>query len=243
MLHLPHPSSGINKDVSSLLTFKWKSEVASAWQLQPLYSPVKSVLNCFVRNVFSFVKTMSSTYPDVISTCPTAYGLSEAGQDFALNFSNSSAADALHISAIWLGRNLGRKYSGNLLESQASKANVPFTMWESEKSTLDWFVPAESTMLHMLVNSVESRMCRPIGNIPISNLHRGTCTPFYSSVLSSTMPSATQRDTVLSRRNLIEERSRIGKACSINFVIPGFMKCASSFLFEGNLQPHIYLFL
>jgi hypothetical protein len=211
---------------SSLMTFHWQSERASHWQLQPLMS-TESVLNCFVRNVLAFFKAMSTTYPDLINMCTEAYNYDPV-QDVAL--SNIEHNNEFHISAIWLGRNLG-EVSGS--PSEASRANVPFTKWESERSALDWLVPQRATVLHSLVNHVESRMCRPIAGHPMESSGGSSCSSFDTAVLSNQPRPRREGGSNSSGVPGQRERSRIGKSCSINFVIPGFMKCATSFLFEG----------
>jgi hypothetical protein len=215
----------------SLLTFNWQSDLASSWQLQQMDSDsLDSTLNCFVHRLSVFFKTLTNKFPDLAVSCPAAYDLDDATEDIILP--DPQEVNYFDTSAVWLGRNLGFKW-----QNHTHKVNVPFTKWEREKKTLDWFVPEKKSLLHHLVELVETRMCRPIGGFDISN--RGSCLPFASDSLTSRSSGAHgHMDTSVSSQLGVHDGSntRVGKSCSINFVIPGFMKCASSFLFEGTFR-------
>ena len=203
--------------VEHLTPFDWKSNLASRWQLQSVHfaETHQSSISCDVHN---YLDEFGKLYPEQLPNCPFVH----RNEDEYICQKGSSRPVQLRNTAIWLGRNMGQKVgfkSSNFSEMDV----VPFSKFESEKASLDWYIPQASTVLHSLIQDIESHLCNPIGSERISD--ETTCHSYSPKVLT--------RQPSLTSESLHFSNSRIGKSCSINFVIPGFMKCATSFVFEG----------
>lgn len=230
-------SSSSTASPNVLLTFNWKSEVASQWQLEPdLSSPNESKTNFILHDALVYSNTVRSKYPEHVGFCPTSQSRD------TLNVIDISHTDNnFHTSAVWLGRNMGQVVGAkaqSVHQPRFRAVVVPFTPWESEKSTLDWFVPPAGCVLHTLVTLVESCLCRHIGGLQRdAGGAAKMCSSFDSTALNTPDHSPGAVDVRLNGSvQQTDVYSRIGKSCSINFVIPGFMKCATSFLFEGTVM-------
>jgi hypothetical protein len=218
------------QEASPLVTFEWQSASASQWQSQPHFLHESALGgNCFVDESMRYLRALSANYPDFYHMCSSSFSLIALGNS-ALH--DPPDNNRFHVSAVWMGRNLGvTLLSLQTRSSNVSYVSVPFTKWESKKRALDWLVPAPDTVLRSLLNVVEAQMCNPIGEHAVTDTNTdGKCFLFDANLLTTAVTPH------LSGRPAPLELSRRGKACSINFVIPGFMKCATSFLFEGTVM-------
>jgi hypothetical protein len=219
---------------SQLMTFNWQSDSASSWQLQSQIH--KGLLHCDVSSILSYYEKMSSLYPDLVSFCSEAQGYNETLHQhttFVKMKTTSVDNRCWPASAIWMGRNLGtRRVINTRNVSQVHHVVVPFTKWESEKNELDWLVPDTKTVIHGILTTLALRMCRPVAGGIVGGgfgVRRDTCSHFDLNRLTANPIT----DTSSSAHVPFVENFRTSLSCSIYFVIPGFMKCASSFLFEG----------
>lgn len=243
--HAPNQLSsndaGSSIQMAVVETFDWRSENASHWQQLPLQS-TDSASQHFVYQVSTYLNLMSAAHPDLVSSCADTSGWQD---NTALT--TSPNINSFHTSAIWLGRNVGvtgRSPSGRNA-SLAPQANVvPFTKWESERAVLDWFVPSSRSVLHHLIETLGGHLCRDVKEPSVgAGAGVGSCAHFSVSQLTRSPPPPPPewgRSLPAEPAASSFELSRAGLSCSINFVVPGFMKCASSFLFEGQLLHHLF---